>query len=52
MAFRVSLPMNTSIPDTHLTPGTKLNTIAPLTSQITEDKALFETTDTFGRLIQ
>ena len=44
MAFQVSLTKS-AIPDTLL--PAELNTIVPLTPQITEDKALFETTDSF-----
>jgi spore coat protein A len=54
MAFRVTLPM-TNIPDATLNAGSKLNTITPLTptpGTTPQDKALFEFTDDFNRLIQ
>jgi spore coat protein A len=52
MMFRVSKPLDPTIPNAVL-PAT-LNTITPIpkAGAVTLDKGLFETTDAFGRLIQ
>ena len=53
MAFRVSLPLDTSIPDATLTATSTLNTITPLTAGANPTQfGLFETEDSFDRLIQ
>jgi spore coat protein A len=52
MAFKVSLPLNKSIPDAHLTPGSKLNTIIPLKPTpgvAVRQLGLIGTMDSYGR---